>query len=227
MKGNILREVREGGEVGDELCEEYVNIFIAIREVVVTAAAVTGAIIAVLGLKTWQKQLRGRTEYDLARRMLRAALEVRDGIRGVRSPFISPAEMEAALRSSGLGDEEIKKQMLQPESTIAVYNVRWKRVADAVSSLQVETLEGEVLWGDVVKDRLKPLYDAVASLRVMLNRYFRAEAGHRQPLTGVKLQEVNDIMYETSDDPQEDKFTRRVHDGIAQLESFLKPKLHL
>ncbi len=203
------------------------NIFIAIREVMLTAAAVVGAIVAVLGLKTWRKQLRGRTEYDLARRMLRAALEVREGIRAARSHIISPAEMEAALRSSGLGDEEIRKQMLQPKSTIAVYNVRWKRVAEAVSNLQVEALEAEVLWGVVVKDQLKPLYDAVASLRVMLNRYFRAESGHGPPLIGAKLQEVHDIMHETSDDPKEDKFTARVHSGIKQLEEFLKPKLRL
>ena len=42
-------------------------------------AALAAAGVAVAGLNTWRKQLRAKEEYDLARRVLRAALRVRDG----------------------------------------------------------------------------------------------------------------------------------------------------
>lgn len=75
-----------------------------IRDVVVMSAEAGGAVIAGLGLKTWRRQLRGHTEYDLVRRLLRAAYSVRDQVASVRSPFIWEGEMKAALSEAGMDD---------------------------------------------------------------------------------------------------------------------------
>ena len=41
---------------------EILPFLSALKEVVVTAAAVTGAIVALLGLNAWRRQLSGKTE---------------------------------------------------------------------------------------------------------------------------------------------------------------------
>jgi hypothetical protein len=56
----------------------------ALRELVLIAASSIAAVVALLGLRTWKKQLKGRTDYELARRLLKSAYAVRDALQIVR-----------------------------------------------------------------------------------------------------------------------------------------------
>ena len=40
------------------------------KEIILTIAAIIGVVVAFVGLRTWRKQLKGNTEYELARRFL-------------------------------------------------------------------------------------------------------------------------------------------------------------
>ncbi len=70
-----------------------------------SGAAITGAVVAVKGLGTWQRQLKGQSEYELSRRILVALFKYRDAITGVRHPAMwayemsSPPEEEATKMS--------------------------------------------------------------------------------------------------------------------------------
>jgi hypothetical protein len=198
-----------------------------VREVVVTLAAGIGAVVAILGLKTWQNQFKGRTEYDLARRLLRAALGVRDRMRSVRNPFMSPEEIQEAMKAAGFTEEQMKQKILTPEANLAVYNARWRPLAEAVSDLHIESLEGEVIWGSAIHQRLRPLLDSVGKLRLALFRYLRIEAGIRPQPTGDKMDEIDAVVYDASDPGNEDKFTKDVNEAIRMIEEYVKPKLHL
>lgn len=48
-------------------CAEIVT---SLKDLVFTGAAITGAVVAVKGLGTWQRQLKGQSEYELSRRIL-------------------------------------------------------------------------------------------------------------------------------------------------------------
>lgn len=50
------------------------EILSIIKEIVITGAAITGSIVAVKGLSTWQRQLKGQSEYDLSRKILASQL---------------------------------------------------------------------------------------------------------------------------------------------------------
>lgn len=67
------------------------------KDVITASAAVTAAVVAVKGLRAWKKQLRGKTDYELARRCLKAVYRVRDGIRMVRNPLQSSEEIAAGM----------------------------------------------------------------------------------------------------------------------------------
>jgi type IV secretory pathway VirB2 component (pilin) len=58
-----------------------------IKDIVTGLAAATAAVIGVLGLRTWKAQLKGKTEYETARSLLRCVYRVRDAMRVVRNPF--------------------------------------------------------------------------------------------------------------------------------------------
>jgi hypothetical protein len=99
-----------------------------VKDLLVAAAAVGGLIVASLGLKTWRKQLKGNTQYELSRRVLRAVFKTRDAMRQVRNPFISAAEFEQASKAAGFSSEEIQQNLRGVGSVGAVHESRWRFV---------------------------------------------------------------------------------------------------
>jgi hypothetical protein len=66
-----------------------------------TLATVAAVTVGYMGLSTWKKQLKGKTEYQLARRCLIGIYKLRDAINEVRHPLISLGEMQAAIKENG------------------------------------------------------------------------------------------------------------------------------
>ena len=200
---------------------------VAIREVVVILAAVSGVAIGCLGLRTWRKQLKGNTEYELARRLLRSVYRVRNALQGVRNPLMSSGEIAQALKDAGKQPEEIKQDMDYVEQTSAVYAARWKPVTDALASVQVEALEGEVLWGDAVHDRLRPLYGCVNKLNFALMQFFRDAQGSGRTMREDRREEMNKLIYLESSDPKEDGFSRDLQEAVSDVETLIRPHLKI
>jgi len=42
-----------------------------LKDIVIIFAAISGAVVAILGLSTWKRQLKGKVEYDLAKKILK------------------------------------------------------------------------------------------------------------------------------------------------------------
>jgi hypothetical protein len=198
-------------------------------KLITAAAAVTGAWVAVQGLQTWRAQLVGKTEYELARRVLRAVLEVREQIAAVRGPFMPAGEMAAALKAEGIepepglfNDEQRKK------ATLLAYNKRWARVSKAMVDLETELLEAEVVWGEPVRSAQKELRGCVAELYSSLMMYLRAQDNPPlQKQLGDKVDEYFAVVYQVSDDPTKDKFLSRVATAVQDFEKMLRPHLSL
>lgn len=150
----------------------------AAKDCVLFILAVIGSIVSILGLYTWRKQIKGKTEYDLARRFLRAAYKLRDAIAHVRNPFMSGAEMAASLADEKISKDPPEEMKFQSEKGFfAAYQKRWEQVQEAISDLSIETLEAEVLWGSKIHDLLKPIYDLVSDLRFAIEDHFMIKRG--------------------------------------------------
>lgn len=197
----------------------------ATREAVVTVAALTGAIVAVLGLNAWRRQLRGRTEYEVGLAVLRAAYKVRDAISVVRHPFMSSGEQASAMAeldqdTDDSPDEDPDERVNR--STAAAYQVRWQRVLDAMQELDVACVEAEVLWGKDATEPIRQLRKCVPELSVALSEYLREKQTrltiHRPARD---LEDVERIVFGISDDP----FSGRVRAAVEAVEQFVRPKL--
>lgn len=196
------------------------------KDAITSLASIVGVTVAVLGLKTWRRQLLGHAEYDLARRYLRAVLKVRDTIRLVRSPFMSSGEISAALKDAGIEDDfEKVKQSTYSRLT---YAARWNRLNEARSDLRVEALEAEVLWGSRAQELLKPLDQAIGELYAALHRYLDGldkPYDHSHSPDEDRWEKVHSVIYEVSNDPGEDKFTAKVGAAVKSIENFVSPRL--
>lgn len=102
---------------------------------VVQAAAVCGGVwIAWKGLQTWRAQLKGTTEYELARNLLRSVYKTKEAINHLRAPFrfIRPSASPAEQQGARIKDWE----------------ARAKVFVDAFEELRMYRLEAEVVFGD-------------------------------------------------------------------------------
>lgn len=63
--------------------QKYITL---IKDIITGLSAFTAAVIAIMGLQAWKKQLKGKTEYELAQRLLRATYKVREAFSWVRNP---------------------------------------------------------------------------------------------------------------------------------------------
>ncbi len=183
------------------------SILKVLSSIVTALAAATAAVIAVLGLNAWKKQLRGKNDYELARRYLRAVYKLRDAIRFVRNPFIPAEEINAALKDSNQEKERTNRE----ETSRAVYSVRWEKVTDAGSDLDVELREAEISWGQEALDVERDFEKCVQELFVALRMFVQHD---QQP--------DRDLIYDMG---EQDEYNKKLKDAVAKIENYLAPHL--
>lgn len=183
----------------------------------VTALAAFGAgIAAFLGLRAWREQLVSNTEHEAARRLLRQIYNLRDRISYVRRPMKTVPEMLAALKATGRDPVLDLKQ-----GEIAAYEMRWKELQEALSSVYPDLLEAEALWGSEITAKFQPLTDCVSDLQLAIDNYVRylsSEDRNACPVT----EEDRKVLYDLGKD---NFYSKRLVGAITQIENFLRPRL--
>ncbi len=125
-------------------------------------SALLAAIFGISGVDVWKKKMKGKINYDIARQYLKAILQLRDAIKIVRNPFIPVSEMQSALKENGFDSEDYKDNK---KMNRAVYSVRWNKVQEAWTNLEMVLLEAEVSWGSEAIIVQKELDQLVRKLR--------------------------------------------------------------
>ncbi len=197
-----------------------------VSQLILTATAVTGAVVAVAGLTTWRKQLRGRTEYARARKLLRAFLQVRDEIRFVRNPFIPAGEFLAAYRAENR--EPPATGVSGQEGLRLVYHHRWRQLQAAVSDLRVEMVEGEVHWGERLRLHGDRLWRKISELHSATELYMQdLEREPRDERGRARHEGHFTIVHAGAEGGNPDVFESDVLAIVSGFEELLRPALRL
>ena len=188
-----------------------------IKDSLTGIAAAVAVGVAIAGLKTWKRQLHGNTEYDLARRLLRATYKLREAINFVRAAFIPAGETDKALEDAGLKDAPVAEREKRAQEL--VYQARWKPVIQARIEFDAELLEAEALWGPEMQPLGLAVKQCMGELVAALQRYL----SHRMPDDLERYQAIHDIVFGSEDD----EYTKRLQVAIAAIENSLRPHLKL
>jgi len=184
-----------------------------LRFLLITAiSAIIITILAVYGTREWKRQIKGKTNYEIARRYLKVSLNLRNAILYVRNPFIPTSEMQEALKESGLDSTEYMDRV---KTNIAVYSRRWKKVQEAWTELEVELLDVEVSWGVDAVNFSTPLITLTKELFAALQMYLD---GYRQKIK-------DELIYNQGSLDEPDEFSKKVTEAIEKIKEFLKPHL--
>lgn len=200
-----------------------IQFFDIASKIVTTIATPLAICAALLGLRTWRHQLKGNTEYELARRYLKGVFRVRDSFRIVRSPMMYPPVQESDPNGA-LSDRQ--KQFRQDQRK--EYGRRLQELQKSWSELEVEVLEAEVLWGESAKDAVKPLRECIAELATTIAEYFWLNdppAYATVDRNAERVARVDRTIYHISEDPTKDEFWGKILQAVKVAEKFIQPKL--
>ncbi len=206
---------------------QELQAYISIAKDIITGfAALTAAIVAVIGLRAWRSQLKGKTEYELAQRVLRAVYKVRDAMHFVRHPFMSASEISQAMKEAGIEGNPLDAKV-NARSQEAAYQKRWTKVQEAWADLDLNTLEAEALWGQEIREKLKPLRQCVSTLFASIQTYLRGLATPPRELDAQRMERTDNVIYGSPEDADRNPFTAEIIKAVGQVENFLKPRLKL
>jgi len=182
---------------------------------VVALAALVGAIAAWLGVSTWRRELRGKNDYDLARRVLVNVYRIRDAISRARAPYIEPWEYEGRP-----GRELRHRSKPDPDDLAYAYPQRLKPVVEAESALDVDLLEAQAIWGDLLVEASKKLKECIADLSVSVDHYISAERG-TTTFEPDHLRHIRQVIWR-SGQGHDDKYLQRLTQAVSLFDETLR-----
>ncbi|WP_167631695.1 DUF1837 domain-containing protein [Mariprofundus ferrooxydans] len=203
-------------------CTEIVTL---LKDFVLSGAAITGAVVAVKGLGTWQRQLKGQSEYELSRRILVSVFKYRDAINGVRHPAMWAYEMPSPPEEEAT---KMSREQIRFYGTSKAYQARWDKVQTERTSLYADLLEAEAIWGTELKELFKGVFDLEHELFTRIRHYIElinpdTSDAKKEAITKID-NKARDIMYDDlSEEP--DEYKKDLISAIEQIEKYLKPKL--
>lgn len=194
-----------------------------LKDVILACAAIAGVWTARAGLDTWRRQLRGGTEYELARRIMRSTYQLREAYKKVRHPAMWAYEMPEppAEIAKGMATEDRRAYGLR-----AGYAARWKPIELAAATLETDLLEAEAIWGPELRGLLAQLYAHQSRLFVAVDEHIRVMSppsyGSEPADDPEERRNRTEIVYQVRED---DEFARDVNAAIKPIEDLLKPHL--
>jgi hypothetical protein len=209
--------------------EKALHIWIPIIQGIVTILTLLiGAAVAVIGLSSWKRQFRWKLEYDLAERVLRSVYKIRDAIAVVRYPWIGPAEYNSAIAELKRGAiPEMSGRAPKGsefENQEAIYDVRWREVASAMSALHPDILEVEAIWRSDKrnpKQLLLALQASAHELAQMVDEYVSPSSTVQQ------RRDARARLLKSELGASDDDFSATLNGRINAIEEFFETKLRL
>ena len=114
-----------------------IELLSIIKDFTISCAAIVTAYVAYTGLEKWQKELRGKANFEVARALIKSVYKLRDEIGYCRSPFISAHEFPdgyMGVRGNHSNEEE-------GEAWAHVYTKRWEPVGKTIQEFDAAVLE--------------------------------------------------------------------------------------
>lgn len=203
--------------------QAYVTL---VKDIITGLSALTAAIIAILGLHAWKKQLKGKNEYELAQKYLKAVYKIREALAWVRNPYQSAIEISEAMKEANFINVSFKDPTYQVKSAKAVYQKRFRKVTETFLDLESIMLEAETLWGNSVREHINLLQKHSFSLSMTIQMHI-SDMEHNAPYDEENERKRMAIMYAITDGSGEDPFANEIKKTILKIESFLKPRLKI
>lgn len=185
-----------------------------IKDVFSIIGTIGALVIGTFGLFTWRRQLRGTSEYELAKKAIFKTYEVQQALQAVRNPmlYLSKEEVEAGRRL-----EEMQR----------IYDERMSSLYEKWVELQTIRLEARVIWSDEAHNCFNDIQQRIGDLKGAIWLHFWMKGAYAGPGVTVdnnpeRIIENNKVVYFLSED---DEFSQKIAKSVGKIENFFGPKI--
>ncbi len=194
----------------------------AAKDVALGIAAMVTAGVAVIGLQSWQREMKGRAEYERARALARAVYSLRNELTYCRSSFIPASEFPPGY-DGGFG---VTNPQQQADAYHHIFKGRWAPVVVAINELDAQTLEAEAVWGAEVRTRANELRQCVQVLRAAWETYIDDKLAGGEIFRNdneLRKQIQREVFGQASD--EKNALSLRIMKAVERVDEFIKPHL--
>jgi hypothetical protein len=194
------------------------------KEQIVSISALIGVFIAISGLRAWRKELKGKSEYEKAKEILKAVYLVRERFKTVRAVGINSYEYPGNL-CDGL-DGRLLPQF-EYEGTSYAYQQRMKVLDESFNELEHKTLDAQVEWPNDFENVIAPM--RFCRVRLMFAIYNFVESKRDKSRRILSQPEIDDLRLTLNymgENVQDDTFTTQINNAVALYERKLRPHIN-
>ncbi len=193
-----------------------------VKDVAVAVAAAITATAAVIGLSSWNRELKGKATFKVARALARATYKLRDGIKACRAPFLAASEFPAGYGGHRDRDTAYREDA---DALAHVYGNRWKFVWEALQEFDTNTLEAEAVWGNVVRMKTDALRQCVVELRIGIDALIENTAARGEHFKTDRNFEKEMRSKASTASGAENALTRKIEEAVQGIEGVVRPHL--
>ncbi|HVJ38192.1 MAG TPA: hypothetical protein VM687_10390 [Stenotrophomonas sp.] len=191
------------------------------KDVLLGLAAIVTSSVAIIGLRRWRTELRGKADFEIARGLARATYKLRNELESYRAPFVRGGEFPDSYYQA-----RTKTAQDEAQGWAHVYANRWRFVAAAVEEFDSHTLEAEALWGSMARKKAEALRECIGSLNAATEAVLsdKAQGGadfRADPEFGKRMR--SDLSSSRSD--TNNKLTASITVAVGDIEEMLRPHL--
>ena len=199
---------------------ECYEIITMIKDLALAGAAVTTGIVAVVGIKNWSRELRGKANFEVARSLIRETYKLRDELRYARSPFTVAHEFPDDYPSN------IKDRTSEIEANAwaHVFSNRWKGLVAPLQEFESQALEAEALWGNEIREKTDELRRCARHLQVSMEAFVHNEANDHEDFKSDRAH-AKAVKADIWAAGKTNELTDKINNAVAELEKEIRPHL--
>jgi len=196
--------------------------FEIIKDIILIIFAAIGSFVALAGLRAWKIQLKGKSDYELAKRLLKNIYSLRQRIEWFRNPIIMVDEIISTRKNRNVSDIGYDDKL----DSRFVYASRWKDIAEIYNEINVAKIESEVTWGKEVSNEIEKIRKLLTKLQVSLQQMLSLQRkDNLSDKLSKYLQKYEDIVHDRGTSEEPDDLTKKLDGNIKVLEDLIRPYL--
>jgi hypothetical protein len=166
--------------------------------------------------------LKGKSEYQKAKDVLKAVYRVRQGFAWVRTPWINSWEYPVEM----CDEKGQLKAEFDYQGTAHAYTNRKRQLDDAMAELKDQTLEAQVEWGEEFQNVIEPIAMCYSELFIAVWDFVESKRNDlSRRLTPQEIKDRNAKLHYLGENNENDKFTSQINAAIQGYEKKLRPHI--
>lgn len=181
-----------------------------------------GVWVAWQGLKTWRRQLKGTSQFDVAKRLMLKVYQVRQHIEYCRESYRSIPVLTHYQDGKLIPESEQERYSCNKEM-LDRYNV----VARTLSEIEFILFESEIILDKNVRNIFKPIEDVCYLLRYSIDEYIIVCDPRYKDMSGSEdssnqYRELLRVIFSKKNDDIQTK----INATVAEFEKLIEPYIH-